>query len=151
MKLVECCCGTVYHLDNEKTRSFRCGKCSKTVVVLSKEKLSTSTHQQPKLVESPQRLAKWLFIVESTVGFFTLLMMAPTAYYLSKPEYAEIVQFVLILELVIGALLICSAVSFYLLSIQVNSLQSMMNFHQHNLQIFADQITRIFQMIRRRD
>lgn len=154
MNLVECLCGTVYHFENDGKTNFRCSKCSRTVVV-KKNNENTDPEASVHLSDSPHRLSKFIFYVGCMVGIFTLLSMIPTYFLMNNKELAldqrNLMIFLIIMELVMGTLLVCTTVSFYLLSLQVKTMQSTMSFHQHNLQIFADQISKIFQMIRRKD
>ena len=149
MNLVECSCGTIYHVNEGKSRHFRCVKCSKTVVLESQQQALEKVSSMMRISDSPQKLAKWFLFVGSFIGIFTLLLMIPTAFVLKDQTIA--LAICLVLELVFGTLLVCSSLSFYLLSLQVQNMQSMTTFHQHNLQIFADQISKLFQMIRRSD
>ena len=151
MDLVECKpCGTVYHLNSDETRPFRCGHCKKTVTFKAEkpEKKKTDRDGNEKLRHFQERLSRGIFLLGSTVGLFVLLMMIPTSIAFKD---ASVVVVLLMLELVFGTLLVCSSVGFYLLNLQVHSLQSLMTFHQHNLHIFHDQISKLFRLLKRRD
>ena len=150
MELVECNhCGTVYHLKKVSSRPFRCGNCKKTVALKSqKTKNKGESEENERLRKFQDRLSRGIFLLGSTVGLFVLLMMIPTSIAFKDPG---VVVVLLMLELVFGTLLVCSSVGFYLLNLQVHSLQSLMTFHQHNLHIFHDQISRLFKLLKRRD
>ena len=150
MELVECNhCGTIYHLNDKKQRHFRCGNCNKTVTVRAvKQEKKDDREEHERLRKFQDSLSRGIFLLGSTVGLFVLLMMIPTSIVIKDPS---VVVVLLILELVFGTLLVCSAVGFYLLNLQVHGLQSLMTFHQHNLHIFHDQISRLFKLLKRRD
>jgi len=152
MKLVECPhCSTVYHLkDENSTRPFRCGNCKKTVAVKPPkvETKKSGLEENERLRRFQDRLSRGIFLLGSTVGLFVLLMMIPTSLAFKDPSDVVVL---LMLELVFGTLLVCSSVGFYLLNLQVHSLQSLMTFHQHNLHIFHDQIAKLFKLLKRRD
>lgn len=150
MELVECQhCGTVYHLGDGESRPFRCGNCKKTVAVSKKiTRIKSDSEGGERLKRFQERLSRGIFLLGSTVGLFVLLMMIPTSIAFKD---AGIVVVLLMLELVFGTLLVCSSVGFYLLNLQVHSLQSLMTFHQHNLHIFHDQISKLFRLLKRKD
>jgi hypothetical protein len=150
MDLVECNhCGTVYHLKKDSSRPFRCANCKKTVALKTqKAKKKGDSEENERLRKFQDRLSRGIFLLGSTVGLFVLLMMIPTSMAFKDPG---VVVVLLMLELVFGTLLVCSSVGFYLLNLQVHSLQSLMTFHQHNLHIFHDQISRLFKLLKRRD
>lgn len=147
MNIVECACGTIYSLKKGQIKPFRCQFCKKTVVAAQPE-MDRRVDLAEMGKDSYLRLFKWFFWLGSTVGIFVLLLMVPTVLMIK-----EIVPMVILLvfELVFGTLLVCASVSCYLLSVQVKNLQSSMNFHQHNLHIFADQISKLFYMLRRKE
>ena len=149
--LVECKnCGTLYHVAGQALTQFVCQKCSKKVS-LKRHKITSiksSLGPEDRLRKFQDRLSRGIFLMGSTVGLFVLLLMVPTAIFFKDSGLAFVLM---VSELVFGTLLLCSAIAFYLLSIQVFSLQALMTFQQHNLAIFHDQIARLFGMFRRRD
>jgi hypothetical protein len=149
MNFIECKCGTLYCIEDTK-KAFRCNKCKKKLVFKEKEtpvSVSVEGTDNPA-ANGPMRMSKWIFLLGSTVGIFVLALMIPTAIFFKEPTVMVIF---LILELIFGTLLVCASISFYLLTIQVKNLQSLMTFHQHNLHIFADQISKLFFLLRKRD
>lgn len=92
------------------------------------------------------RLVRWVFVLGCTVGFFLLFMMIPTSLmFEGSGNFA-----LLLLELMLGTMLVCASLAFYLLSLQVQSMQHTLNLHMNNLRIFADQISRLRYEMRRR-
>ncbi len=150
MNFVECKCGTLYCIEDTK-KVFRCHQCKKKIVFKAKvtpESVSVEG-RETAAISGPMRMSKWIFLLGSTVGIFVLALMIPTAIFFK--EQPSVMVIFLILELIFGTLLVCASISFYLLSIQVKNLQSLMTFHQHNLHIFADQISKLFFLLRKRD
>ena len=150
-ELIECKnCGTLYHIASKELGQFACGTCRKKVNVKWPKlpTIKTTLGSDERLRKFQDRLSRGVFLVGSTVGVFVLLMMVPTAIFFKDSALAFLLMMI---ELVLGTLLLCSAVAFYLLSLQVFSLQALMTFQQHNLAIFHDQIARLFGMFRRRD
>jgi hypothetical protein len=128
---------------------------SKALVPFKSQKKAGKKSQQKKAKmdgekfrQFQDRLTRLIFLMGSTVGIFVLLMMVPSLIYIENKGF---LYFILLIELVFGTLLVCASVSFYLLSSQVLSLTALMNFHQHNLAIFHDQITKLFTMFKRRE
>lgn len=147
MTLCECQCGTLYHLDDPKAE-FKCGHCGRNVSIDVLEETSTKKKHEEFLVNGPAKMSKWIFLLGSTVGIFMLGLMVPTVLFFDQPV---LILILLIIELVFGTLLVCASVSFYLLTMQVRNLQSLMTFHQHNLHIFADQISKLFLLLKKRE
>ena len=149
--LVECKnCGTLYHIASKDLAYFSCGTCRKKVSLkqLKAPSIKTTLRPDDRLRKFQDRLSRGVFFAASTVGVFVLLLMVPTAFFFKDSSLSLVLM---IIELVLGTLLLCSAIAFYLLSLQVFSLQALMTFQQHNLAIFHDQIARLFGMFRRRD
>jgi hypothetical protein len=148
---VECKnCGTLYHLNGDVSTAFACTKCRKKVQLKRSKKIPTErkTIPEERLRKFQDRLSRGIFLMGSTVGLFVLLLMIPTAIYFKDPGVTFLLM---VIELVLGTLLVCSSIAFYLLSIQVFSLQALLTFQQHNLAIFHDQIARLFGMFRRKE
>ena len=143
-------CGTLFHLGKGARKIFECQNCKKVVKVsAAPNKVAKPKNQDvEKYRQFQEKLSRIIFLLGSTVGIFVLLMMIPSIIYV---ENQALLAFFLIMELVFGTLLVCSSVSFYLLSSQVYSLTALMTFHQHHLTIFHDQISRLFTMFKRRD
>jgi hypothetical protein len=149
MNLVECKCGTLFYVE-AGNKAFKCTNCKKKIVIKEKKAPSPATVESNDRVEnSATKMSKWIFLLGSTVGIFIFALMIPTAI-IFKSEPTALVIFLMI-EVVFGTLLVCASISFYLLTLQVKNLQSLMNFHQHNLHIFADQISKLFYLLRKRD
>jgi uncharacterized membrane protein (DUF485 family) len=145
-------CGTLFHLGKGAGKIFECQNCKKVVKVSAAPNKVVHPKKKNQDVEKyrqfQEKLSRIIFLLGSTVGIFVLLIMIPSIIYV---ENQALLAFLLIMELVFGTLLVCSSVSFYLLSSQVYSLTALMTFHQHNLTIFHDQISRLFTMFKRRD
>ena len=147
-------CGTLFHLGKGARKIFECQNCKKVVKVIATTSKAVvdspkkKSQDVEKFRQFQDRLSRIIFLLGSTVGIFVLLMMIPSILYIQNQA---LLVFFLIMELVFGTLLVCASVSFYLLSSQVYSLTALMTFHQHNLAIFHDQISRLFTMFKRRD
>lgn len=144
MIIIECECGMLYHL-NSPQRNFRCCGCSRTISGIPGPAV-------PEPVEKGSaegtflRIARWNFLACCTIGIFFLLLAAITA--LAYKPGASII--LLIVEIFLGALLISSSVAFYLLALQMRSVQFLLNLHMNNLRIFADQLGKVKLAIRKR-
>ena len=143
MQLVECPCGTLYHVERP-VRQFRCGNCGRPVSTAGERSRNTDD----RMPENPSlRVVRWICILGCTIGISLLLLTLPTLLMLKSP-----LSFLsLIFELVFGTILVCASLAFYLLSVQVQSMQYMMNLHMNNLRIFADQISKLKLALRRKN
>ena len=152
MNMMECKCGTLYVTDSKKL-FFKCSSCRRFLFPFlqkSGEKKKKSPAEEQKVYRDREsRLWKWLFLMGCSVGIFSLLLMVPTL--IMFKEAVPVMVFLMVLELAFGTLLICASLSLYLLNLQVKSLQSLVTFQQHNLRIVADQISRLFYILRSKE
>ncbi|MBF0196214.1 MAG: hypothetical protein HQL32_00815 [Planctomycetes bacterium] len=145
----ECKCGTLYYIDKPAIKPFRCNKCKRAIFPALAGKNKEANDRKLSREEKQALLPKWLFMLGSSVGLFCFLMTIPSIILFKNS--IPLLTFLLCLEVIFGTLLITASFSFYLLSIQVRSMQSLINFQQHNLRIFADQISKLYMMLKRND